>query len=135
MWCIREKIGRFMRGRCGADSFNIFLLSTNIILSVFNMFINNVLISFFELVIISYMLYRFFSRNIYQRSKENNAFLKVRGKIIGFFRYHYYRYKERKINVYKKCPYCKAKLRLPRSRGKHTVKCPRCRRDFDMKIR
>lgn len=28
--------------------------------------------------------------------------------------------------MYKKCPNCRQKIRLPLKKGKHTVKCPKC---------
>lgn len=35
---------------------------------------------------------------------------------------------------YATCPNCKATLRLPRQRGKHTVRCPRCNNRFGINI-
>ena len=32
------------------------------------------------------------------------------------------------------CPHCKAQIKLPRKKGKHVVKCPRCRQRFDIKV-
>ena len=34
--------------------------------------------------------------------------------------------------MYKKCPKCKQKIRLPLKKGKHTVKCPNCGNSFDV---
>jgi hypothetical protein len=31
------------------------------------------------------------------------------------------------------CPHCKANLRLPRKKGKHSVVCPRCKERFEVK--
>ena len=33
-------------------------------------------------------------------------------------------------HIFRQCPYCSATLRLPRQKGKHTVKCPRCSKSF-----
>ena len=35
--------------------------------------------------------------------------------------------------MYKKCPKCKQKLRLPLKKGIHTVKCPNCKEKFEVK--
>ena len=32
------------------------------------------------------------------------------------------------------CPQCKANIRLPKQRGKHTVVCPRCKCRFEVRI-
>ena len=37
-------------------------------------------------------------------------------------------------HVYKKCPHCRAQLRLPRKKGEHDVCCPRCKVTFSVKI-
>ena len=37
--------------------------------------------------------------------------------------------------MYKKCPNCKQKIRLPLKKGKHTVKCPNCSYKFEVKCR
>ena len=40
----------------------------------------------------------------------------------------------RKTHVFKKCPGCKAVLRLPRKKGKHTVNCPHCHKNFTVHV-
>ena len=37
--------------------------------------------------------------------------------------------------MYKKCPKCKQKIRLPLKKGEHTVKCPKCGNRFDVKCK
>ena len=44
------------------------------------------------------------------------------------------KHRDRKTHVFRKCPACKSVLRLPRQKGKHTVRCPRCQHRFDVKI-
>ena len=40
-----------------------------------------------------------------------------------------------KCHVYKKCPSCKAVLRLPKRPGVHKTVCPRCGREFTVRVR
>ncbi len=40
----------------------------------------------------------------------------------------------RKTHVFIKCPECKNNLRLPKVKGKHTVRCPVCNASFFVKI-
>ena len=53
-------------------------------------------------------------------------------KIIKLFDYNKKKYKDRNTHMYKKCPKCKQKIRLPLKKGKHTVKCPNCGNRFDV---
>lgn len=39
-----------------------------------------------------------------------------------------------KDHVYRICPSCKANIRLPKKKGTHTVRCPRCGVLFEVKI-
>ena len=77
-------------------------------------------------VIVSFMFFRMFSRNIYKRRQENEKFC-------GFFRLRMNMLRDRKTHVYRKCPQCKAVLRLPKAKGKHTVVCPRCKNRFEVR--
>ncbi len=39
-----------------------------------------------------------------------------------------------KDHVYRICPACRANIRLPKKKGAHSVRCPRCSTLFDVKI-
>ena len=34
--------------------------------------------------------------------------------------------------MYKKCPSCRQKIRLPLKKGKHKVKCPKCQKTIEL---
>ena len=70
-----------------------------------------------------------------KRSKENKKYLEIVGKIRGYFDYQKKKYKDRNTHMYKKCPKCRQKLRLPLKKGIHTVKCPSCKEKFEVKCR
>lgn len=124
-----------MYGRYGPDNLYNFLTVTYLIVAIVNMFLRSAIIAALELVLIFYVFFRFFSRNIYKRSQENRKYLAIKGKVKGFFTLSRQKARERKTHIYKKCPACKSVLRLPRTKGKHTVKCPRCAHRFDMRVR
>ena len=73
------------------------------------------------------------SKNIYQRRKENDMYLKIKNKILSTYNYNKKKYKDRNTYMYKKCPNCRQKIRLPLKKGKHTVKCPKCSNKFEVK--
>ena len=59
----------------------------------------------------------------------------MQNRIIKSFNYNKKKYEERNTHMYKKCPNCKQKIRLPLKKGKHTVKCPNCSYKFEVKCR
>lgn len=130
----RERIARFMYGRCGYDELSRALWIICLVLLVVNVFCELLVISLIESALLVYAIYRMMSRNLVARNKENAAYLKFVGKIKGFFSLQKSKRRDRKTHVYLKCPSCKNTLRLPKIKGEHTVNCPCCHTRFDMKI-
>ena len=125
----KTKIQRFMMNRYGPDELYKFLFELYIILIIMNLFINSKVLTILELFVVIIMLYRFFSKNISKRRKENNQFLKVKKQGLKPFRNIKRNYQDRDYYVYKKCHQCKStlKLPLPPKRGIQHVKCPTCK--------
>ena len=132
---MNNKIRNFMYGRYGIDDLYKLLLIICFILLVINMFLNNNIIRIIELLLIFIILYRSLSKNISIRKKENDKYLNIKNRIIKSFNYNKKKYEERNTHMYKKCPNCKQKIRLPLKKGKHTVKCPNCSYKFEVKCR
>lgn len=136
----KYKLYRFMSGRYGSDTLNKVLLGVYVavvlIYTIGSLFISaeadllsSVLWLCYLLIttlLIVLIFFRMFSRNIVKRRRENDRFC-------GFFKLWRNRTRDRKTHVYRKCPRCRAVLRLPRAKGKHTVVCPRCRERFEVK--
>lgn len=131
---LRMKLAQFMYGRYGIDKLYHVLMWTAIILMLVNLFMRAWWISLIELLVLFWTMFRFFSRNIYKRQRENQAFLRFFGRIGGFFKLQRNRFRDRKTHVFRKCPSCKNQLRLPRVKGKHTVNCPCCHQRFETKV-
>ncbi len=131
----RERVARFMAGRYGTDELNRFFLYLCIALIIVNLFVEIWVISIIESALFVYLIFRTMSRNIYKRQAENRIYLKIAGKIKAPFIMLKNKWRDRKTHVYKKCPGCNSTLRLPRQKGEHTVRCPRCAHLFDTKIR
>ena len=123
---------KFMKDRYGIDDLCIFLLLICFVLLVINTFVSNNIIRLFEVLLIVIIFYRYMSKNIKLRKKENDKYLEIKDKIIKLFDYNKKKYKDRNTHMYKKCPKCKQKIRLPLKKGKHTVKCPNCGNRFDV---
>ena len=131
---IKARFERFMVGRYGFDSLYYFLLGLSCVLVVINIFAGNLIISAIDTALFAYAIYRALSRNIYKRQQENEKYLKFIEKPKAFYRLQKCKHRDRKTHVYKKCPACKNKLRLPKQKGKHTVVCPCCKNRFDVRI-
>lgn len=133
-----QKIQQFMYGRNGFDAYSFFLLIVSLIASVANWFVWNYWASFalyaFELLLLGYAIFRILSKNIYKRSAENRRYMKIWNAVKNFFVLQKNRIRDIKTHRYRKCKYCKATLRLKRKRGKHTVRCPKCRGEFKVNI-
>lgn len=123
---------KFMKDIYGIDELYKFLLLICFVLIVINTFISNNIIRLFEVLLIVIIFYRYMSKNIKLRKKENDKYLEIKDKIIKLFDYNKKKYKDRNTHMYKKCPKCKQKIRLPLKKGKHTVKCPNCGNRFDV---
>ena len=130
----RERIARFMIGRYGIDTLYHFLMVLCFILILINLSAQSLVISLIEFALLIYATFRALSRNIYKRQRENLFFLKITEKPREFFKLLKCKFRNRKTHVYKRCPSCKNNLRLPKSKGKHTVVCPCCQNRFDIRI-
>ena len=126
---MREKFQQFMRGRYGSDDFNKFLSIVSLVILVLGLFIGNSL-AFIAIALIVYSYFRTFSRNIEKRSAENYAYLKFWNKIKKWFAYQKMRFTFRKTYRFFKCPNCAWKLRVPKGKGKISIKCPNCKTSF-----
>ena len=129
-----DKVIRFMYGRNGNDKLNRALFWVYFILLLANIIFKSTVLWVLELLLVVLYMFRFLSRNIYRRQKENRAFLKIWNKISGYFKLQRNKIRDRKTHVYRKCSHCHATLRLPKKKGKHTVRCPKCNQTFSVNI-
>ncbi len=130
----KNKLYRFMYGRYGADTLGKVMLFVYVgivfvhtIVSIFwqnTAFDLSVYLVSVTLAILVFA--RMMSRNVTKRRRENEKFC-------AFFRLRKNKHRDRRTHVYRKCPKCGAVLRLPKSKGKHTVVCPRCKHRFEVK--
>lgn len=127
---MKEKLIRFMYGRYGADSFGKFLSGAGIVLLLLSIFFPYRIIYLFAWAFIIYAYFRMFSKNIYKRSAENQAFLKYTAGIRGFWLNQKNLMVQRKTHHIYKCPSCKQKIRIPRGKGKIEIRCPKCQTTF-----
>ena len=133
----RERVWRFMQGRNGVDALYNFLIIVCFVLIIVSFFLTGIpklTVNAFYLALISWAFYRYLSKNLYKRRKENADFIRLAKKIAAFFRLQRDRVRDCKTHVYRRCPNCKNVLRLPQKAGKHKVCCPCCSNRFEVYI-
>lgn len=138
-----------MQNRYGADHLYYALMLLYLVLLVLRIAFIRITLVHRILVLIAWAVlffafYRVFSTNLEKRRRENDAFLRLLGRAgsvnvtnpfenmgsAGFGNIQ----KPEPDKKYVKCPKCKATLRVPRQKGKHTVRCPRCDHRFKIRI-
>ena len=130
----REKLARFFYGRYGVDELYYGLFALWGVLLVINIFARSGVIAILELVPLGLMLFRSLSKNIPARRRENEVFLRFWKPVKSWFAFQRDRIRDRKTARYRVCPKCKARIKLPVNKGKHTVPCPRCGERFETRI-
>ena len=125
---------KFMQGRNGVNHFSRFLSTLGMILLIISMFLKQNIfgnfILFFGLACVFYSNFIIFSRNKVQRAKENQDYLLLRRKFLGFFSKKKNKMKNLKEFKYLKCPNCKTEMKVPRGKGKIKIHCKNCGNDF-----
>ena len=133
---MRDKFNKFMQGRYGVDELSRFTMGAALGLIILTMFItmfNRNLGSIFDflgIAAIVYAYFRIFSRNIQQRNAENQKYLALENRLRRFFGQKRYLMQQRKEYHIYKCPGCKQKIRIPRGKGKISIRCPKCGEEF-----
>ncbi|MBQ7714300.1 MAG: hypothetical protein IJT70_00345 [Clostridia bacterium] len=138
---IRRKIAQFMYGRygyAGIDGLNTFVIVVSLVLGFVNLFLFNykaahIVIAAIQWILFAIFIFRLVSRNISARRKENETFRRIFSGIKMFIKLQKDRIKDIKKYRYRKCPSCKAVLRLPVKRGSHTARCPKCGERFNVR--
>lgn len=131
---MKEKIGRFMAGRYGNDKLNQFMMAVFLGCAVLNLFVRNAyastVLNSWECLLILLVYIRMFSRNISKRYVENQKYLALENRLRRFFGQKRYLMQQRKEYHIYKCPGCKQKIRIPRGKGKISIRCPKCGEEF-----
>lgn len=119
---LKNRFYRFMYGRYGSDTLNRVICVLILISIVATLFLKGnarLILTAITLLLLFYSYFRMFSRNIYKRRKENDAFVHFFRRIKNFPKYKVFT-----------CSQCKTKIRIPRHKGKIEITCPKCFNHF-----
>ena len=118
LYRMRAALQRFMAGRSGVDQLNIALLICGLVLSLVGSFSGLGLFYYLAYLPLLLALWRMLSRNVAARRKENE-WLK------GILR----RLKDH-THCYFRCPKCRQRVRVPKGKGRISIRCPKCGESF-----
>lgn len=130
---MRERIARFMAGRNGNDQFNSFLLAVAVVLALLSAIFRGgfgSLLFYVVAVLVVYIYFRMFSRNVYKRREENGKYIRLKYELSGRLRALRERWIQRKEYKFFSCPSCHTNLRVPRGKGKIKIVCRKCGTSF-----
>ena len=132
---IKEKYDKLMTGRYGVfDTLNKDMIIVCLVIGFLNLFIRSLIIRVLSPALIVLVVLRLFSTNEVKRITENRKYMEFKEKSKEFLKIQYQRVKEYKTHRYYKCKNCSSYIRVPAKKGKHTIDCPKCGKEFEVKI-
>ena len=130
---MREKMMRFMAGRNGNDQLNLFLYAADAILLIAATLVRGQAGRWMwlaVLILLGYIYFRMFSKNLTRRREENGKYLRLRYSILAGLKLRRAKWVQRKDYKFFTCPSCKTMLRVPRGHGKIKIVCRKCGNSF-----
>ena len=128
------KFMQFMQGRNGVDQLYLGSSMCIFLLAILQLFLQSTLLNILVLALIVWSFYRFFSKDIHSRQAENQHFLQFVTWVQRKTKLPIRRLKDIRTHRYRRCAHCETIMRLPRKRGKHQVRCPRCKELSQVRI-
>ena len=126
----RDRLNRFMYGRYGQDEMSRFLLIVTFVLLILDLLFHISGFGIIIMLLLGYVYFRMFSRNVTARYAENQKYLQMKNRFLGFFRGGRGHAGDLKTHHIYKCPKCGQKIRIPRGKGMIEITCPKCRTRF-----
>ena len=130
---LNYKFQGWMQGRYGLDELSKKMMILSLICFLLSSFIKSTLLHSFALFLIIWSYFRCFSKNVYSRNNELNAYLELQRKTKNKFDLRKRMWNERKEYRYFKCKQCKSWSRVPRGKGKIEITCRVCKSKMQKK--
>lgn len=113
------------------DALGRTLLAVSMVLLFVSFFLpGRGILYFLALGFLFYGYFRMFSRNVQKRYRENAKYLTYENRVRNFFRRQKSYHQQRKTHHIFRCPNCKQRIRIPKGKGKVSIRCARCGTEF-----
>ena len=126
---MKERFRQFMMGRYGADQLSRFIMGCGVVTLILYMILRGSLWYWLTLILLVWNYFRVFSRNHTKRALENQRYLDLRDRVLGIFRGSRSGARDKNFRIYR-CPSCHQKVRVPKGKGRISITCPKCHREF-----
>ena len=124
-----EEVKTLLHGRYGIDQLGNFMMWAAVAMMIFGAVVRSSLIYTLALVLIVWADVRIMSKNHSKRYAENQKFLELKNRVVGFFRGGTRAFKD-KEHCYFRCPSCHQQVRVPKGKGHIEIRCPKCGTKF-----
>lgn len=111
--------------RYGIDQLGNFMMWAAVAMMIFGAVVRSSLIYTLAFVLIVWADVRIMSKNHSKRYAENQKFLELKNRVVGFFRGGTRAFKD-KEHCYFRCPSCHQQVRVPKGKGHIEICCPKC---------
>ncbi len=119
MWQrLKYQLQRFSAGRYGTDRLNLALIILSLVMLLVGALARVGLLVYLAYLPVLYACFRSLSRNLSARRREGAWFESLMPRL-----------RDRK-NRYFSCPRCRQVVRVPRGKGKISIRCPKCGERF-----
>lgn len=125
-----NQLKKFMIGRYGSDQLSIALIILSFLLAILFNLTNLSILAYISYIPLFIYIYRFFSKDIEKRRMENYKFSTLISPIYSWLKKAQYYIKKSKTHKRFICPNCKAKLWVPKGKGKIIITCSKCKTEF-----
>lgn len=119
-----------MYGRYGNDQLSGVFLGLAVGCLILHVFTRLIIFYLAGMLLLIYDMYRSFSKNTAKMSSQNQKFLNWRYQRIVKYNNAKKHWAQRKDFRFYKCPGCRQKVRVPRGKGRISITCPKCRKEF-----
>ncbi|HKL80083.1 MAG TPA: hypothetical protein VJ888_06570 [Mobilitalea sp.] len=126
---MKEKLRQFMIGRYGADQLSKFTLGAAMVAMMGSLLFGGKVLYSMSLLLLALCYIRMFSRNHTKRYHENNIYLSYKSSILRFLKKGGNTSGKKNYRIYT-CPSCRQKIRIPKGKGRISITCPKCRKEF-----
>jgi len=125
-----NQLRKFMYGRYGFDQLSRALAFAGLAIALVAAVTKSSLLLWLAYVPIIYSVFRSLSRNTGQRAKENYIYCEAVKKVKVNLRNVKLLMIGTKTHKYFRCKNCRQIIRIPRGKGKVSISCPKCRKEF-----